>query len=67
MLFKKYTIQFASIAEARAHFIRQGYTTVDSNSDSAIMSKHIDSTKVGEVIINRESPLNVVAEVIERK
>ena len=66
MTFNKYTVQFASIAEARAHFLRQGYVTVDTSTDGAIMTKHTANTKVGEVIINRNAPLTVVAEAIEK-
>lgn len=66
MTLNKYTVQFASIAEARAHFLRQGYATVYTGSDSAIMTKHTANTKVGEVIINRNAPLTVVAEAIEK-
>ena len=59
------TQQFASIAEARAHFLKQGYTTVDEGTDSCIMCKHTNGRKVGEVIINREGFLCVVAEALE--
>ena len=47
--------EFASIAEARCHYLLKGYRTVDSNSDSCIMTKHdSEGNKLGEVIINRE-------------
>lgn len=61
----KTTRNFASMAEARAHFLKQGWTTADEGTDSYIMTKHVDGRKVGEVIINREGFLNVVAEALE--
>lgn len=60
------TTSFACIAEAVAHYIKQGYHTVDELNDSRIMSKHVDGVKVGEVIINREGFLNVIGEKIEK-
>ena len=60
------TTSFACIAEAVAHYIKQGYHTVVELSDSRIMSKHVDGVKVGEVIINREGFLNVIGEKIEK-
>jgi hypothetical protein len=65
MTYRKTTVQFASISEALAHFYRQGYETVDTGTDTAIMTKHVDGCKVGEVIINREAFLTVVAEKLE--
>lgn len=65
MTFRKTTVQFVSIAEARAHFLKQGYETVDTGTDTAIMTRHVDGRKVGEVIINREAFLTVVAEKLE--
>lgn len=59
--------EFASIAEARCHYLLKGYRTVDSNLDSCIMSKYnADDVKVGEVIINREGFLHIVAEEIQK-
>lgn len=59
------TQQFASMAEARAHFLKQGYSTVDEGNDSCIMCKYANSRKLGEVIVNREGFLTVVAEALE--
>lgn len=59
--------EFASIAEARCHYLLKGYRTVDSNSDSCIMTKHYgEGNKLGEVIINREGFLQVQAEEISK-
>lgn len=59
--------ELASIAEARCHYLLKGYRTVDSNLDSCIMSKYnADDVKVGEVIINREGFLHIVAEEIQK-
>lgn len=66
MSWTKTTHNFTTISEARAYFIKQGYNTVDINNDSAIMSKHINGNKVGEVIINREAFMEVVAEALEK-
>ncbi len=60
----KTTLQFASIAEARAYFLKKGYMTVESGPDTALMTKHVDGQKLGEVIINREAFMNVTAELI---
>lgn len=61
------TKEFASIAEARCHYLLKGYRTVDSNADSCIMSKYnADDVKVGEVTINREGFMHVVAEEIQK-
>jgi len=59
---KQITKIFPSIAEARAHYIRQGYLTVESNEYSAIMTRHRGGNKTGEVIINKDGFLNVLAE-----
>ena len=66
MTYRKTVNQFASIAEARAHYLRQGYTTSLDDAHSAIMTKVVDGVKVGEVIINREALLTVIAEKLER-
>ncbi len=60
------TTSFACIADAVAHYLKQGYVTVDGGEQSRIMSKHVDGVKVGEVIINREGFLNVIGEKIEK-
>ena len=61
------TKEFASIAEARCHYLLKGYRTGDSNADSCIMSKYnADDLKVGEVIINREGFMHVLAEEIQK-
>ena len=65
MTYRKTVNQFASIAEARAHYLRQGYTTALDDEHSAIMAKVVDGVKVGEVIINRDAPLTVIAEKLE--
>lgn len=51
------TKEFASVAEAVAHYAKVGYDTVDSASRSRIMRRGND-----EVIINHEGLLHVVAE-----
>lgn len=61
----KTTLNFTSISQALAHFIKQGWTTADEGTDSYIMVKHVDGRKVGETIINREGFLDVVAEALE--
>lgn len=60
------TKSFACIAEAVAHYLKQGYHTVVELEEGRVMSKHVDGVKVGEVIINREGFLNVIAEKIEK-
>ncbi len=61
----KTTLNFASMAEARAHFLKKGYYTVDEGTDSYIMHNYANGSKVAEAIINREGFLCVVAEVLE--
>ena len=66
MTYRKTVNQFASIAEARAHYLRQGYATVLNETYSAIMHKVVDGVKLGEVMINRDAPLTVIAEKLEK-
>ena len=66
MTYRKTVNQFVSIAEARAHYLRQGYTTALDDEYSAIMTKVVDGIMVGEVIINREALFTVIAEKLER-
>ena len=57
------TRTFASIAEARAFYLKRGWVTTAEGTESYTMSllgEHGD--KIGEVMINREGFLNVVAE-----
>lgn len=57
--------EFASIAEARCHYLLKGYRTIESNSESCLMTKHdSEGEKLGEVIINREGFMLVKAEEI---
>lgn len=66
MPFHKATVQFVSISEARAHFIRQGYVTLDDGTvNTATMSKVIDGVEVGTVSIHRDAPFTVIAEKLE--
>lgn len=61
----KDTKEFASIAEARCHYLLKGYRTVESSTESCLMTKHdSEGNKLGEVIINREGFLQVSAEEI---
>lgn len=60
----KTTLEFVTIAEARAHFLKQGFNTIDIETDSCIMTKHSNGVKVGEVIINKEGFMKVSAELI---
>jgi len=53
----KNIFKFASIAEASAHFYKLGYKTVAFTDYSKIMRKDRN-----EVMINRESFLDVIAE-----
>ena len=47
--------EFASIAEARCHYLLKGYRTIESSTESCLMTKHDgEGNKLGEVIINRE-------------
>ena len=66
MTYRKTVNQFVCIAEARAHYLRQGYTTVLDDANTAIMSKVVDGVKMGEVVINREALLTVIAEKLEK-
>ena len=66
MTYRKTVNQFVCIAEARAHYLRQGYTTTLDDTNTAIMSKVVDGVKMGEVVINREAPLTVIAEKLEK-
>ena len=57
--------EFASIAEARCHYLLKGYRTIESTAESCLMTKHDgEGNKLGEVIINREGFLQVQAEEI---
>ena len=66
MTYRKTVNQFVCIAEARAHYLRQGYTTVLDDTNTAIMAKVVDGVKMGEVVINREALLTVIAEKLEK-
>lgn len=66
MAYRKTVNQFACMAEARAHYLRQGYTTVLDEFNTAIMHKVVDGVKLGEVMINRDAPLTVIAEKLEK-
>ena len=66
MPFHKATLLFDTIDEARAHFIRQGYVTLnDSEVNTVTMSKVIDGDEVGRVLIRQAAPFTVVAEILE--
>lgn len=67
MTYRKTVSQFVCIAEARAHYLRQGYTTVDDGLYTAIMHKIVGGAKVGEVMINRDAPFTVIAEKLEKE
>lgn len=57
--------EFSSIAEARCHYLLKGYRTIESSSESCLMTKHdSEGEKLGEVIINREGFMRVKAEEI---
>lgn len=57
--------EFASMAEARAFYLEQGYVTSDEGEDSYLMVRRNHPTlQNGEVIINKEGFLLVVAEEI---
>lgn len=59
--------EFASIAEARCHYLLKGYRTIESSTESCLMTKHdAEGNKLGEVIINREGFLQVSAEEISK-
>ena len=59
--------EFASIAEARCHYLLKGYRTIESSTESCLMTKHDgEGNKLGEVIINREGFLQVSAEEISK-
>lgn len=61
----KDTKEFASIAEARCHYLLKGYRTIESTAESCLMTKHDgEGNKLGEVIINREGFLHIIAEEI---
>jgi hypothetical protein len=65
MSYQKTVEQFASIAEARANYVKQGYTTKSHASDGCIMTKVVNGKIVGEVTINREDFLTIIAEKLE--
>lgn len=65
MAYQKTVEQFASIAEARAHYVKQGYTTKSHASDGCIMTKIVNGNLVGKVTINRENFLTIIAEKLE--
>lgn len=65
MAYQKTVEQFASIAEARANYVKQGYTTKSHASNGCIMTKIVNSKLVGEIVINREKFLTVIAEKLE--
>ena len=67
MAYRKTVNQFVCIAEARAHYLRQGYVTVDDGLHTAIMHKIVNGVKVGEVMINRDAPFTVIAEKLEKE
>lgn len=59
--------EFASIAEARCHYLLKGYRTIESTAESCLMTKHDgEGNKLGEVIINREGFLQISAEEISK-
>ena len=67
MAYRKTTVQFVSIAEARAHFVRQGYVTIDDGAvNTATMSKVVDGVEVGTVSIHRDAPFTIIAEKLEK-
>jgi hypothetical protein len=55
----KHSQEFASVAEAVAHYFRQGYKTVYEGAGGRIMRRGRD-----EVVINHEGFLLVVAEEV---
>lgn len=59
-------LNFASLAEARAYYLKRGWVTVDEASDSYIMCNYKNEDgkriKTGEVIINRNGFMDIVAE-----
>ena len=59
--------EFASIAEARCHYLLKGYRTIESSVGSCLMTKlDGEGNKLGEVIINREGFMLVQAEEISK-
>ena len=57
--------EFSSLSEARCHYLLKGYRTIESSTESCLMTKHDgEGNKLGEVIINREGFLQVSAEEI---
>jgi len=65
MAYHKTVEQFASIAKARANYVKQGYTTKSHVSDGCSMTKVVNGKLVGEVTINRENFLTIFAEKLE--
>ncbi len=60
----KETKEFASMAEARAFYLKRNYETVYNEADQALLkSKSLKNFK-GEVMINKEGFLKVVAEEV---
>lgn len=53
------TKEFACMADARAHYLKQGYTTSDEAADSYLMVKFEPCCL--EVLIEKEGFLKVVA------
>jgi hypothetical protein len=54
------------VTDAVSHYYKLGYTCVDNEFNSRLMTRVVDGIKLGEVIINREGYLDVVAECIEQ-
>lgn len=62
MTIRKTTLQFTTIEQAYEHFALQGYFRSNAELQPMIMTKHVDGVLVGEVIVNQDGPLTVIAE-----
>lgn len=60
------TTYHVSVTDAVSHYYKLGYTCVDNEFNSRLMTRVVDGIKLGEAIINREGYLDVVAECIEQ-